>query len=417
MIGLTGVDESAQILQRKLKQSNVIWNFIAVNTCSTIIKSRVMARNQQIIRLDFEENFNNFNTIELLNMIEIYLPKYKVLVLSDYAKGTLSHIEDMIKLARYVNIPVIIDPKGIDFSRYKGATLLTPNMSEFEAIVGVCRNEEILINRAKEVIVDYNLSALLLTRSEQGMTLFKINEDNPVYFPAHAKEVYDVTGAGDTVIGVLSAVLSSGANLEQACFLANLAAGIVISKTGAAAINITEMENVMCDCNQYMRIPFGILDEKTLKKAVSLLRKKGEKIVMTNGVFDILHAGHVNYLNCAKKFGDRLIVAVNSDDSTRRLKGKMRPINTLKNRMFVLSALSMVDWVVSFDEDTPKRLIKDLSPDFLVKGGDYQICDIDGSKEVRDSGGKVCTVNFQTGYSSSDIIDMLQSRENKHKKN
>lgn len=243
LIGLTGMDVSAQILQKTLNQSNVIWNCIAINTCSTIIKLRIMSRNQQIIRLDFEENFNNIDAMQLLNKIEMCLPQYKVLVLSDYAKGTLSHIEEIIQLARCIDIPVVIDPKGIQFSRYSGATVLTPNMSEFEAIVGICHNETILINRAQEVIDDYNLSALLITRADKGMTLLKKNE-SPLYFSVQAKEAYDVTGAGDTVIGVLSAALSAGVSLEEACFLANLAAGVVIGKIGTATTNIMEMKNI-----------------------------------------------------------------------------------------------------------------------------------------------------------------------------
>lgn len=413
LIGLVGVDEPAQILKNKLNQPNITWNFISVNSCSTIIKLRIISRNQQIIRLDFEENFNNVDTIKFFRTIELYLPKYKVLVLSDYAKGTLNNIEEIVQLACYMNIPVIIDPKGIRFSRYKGATVLTPNMLEFEAIAGCCRNEKILISRAKEIIVDYNLSALLITRSEQGMTLFKRNEA-PLYFPAKTKEVYDVTGAGDTVIGVLSAVLSAGMSLEQACFLANLAAGVVIGKSRAATTNIIEIKkNAIHHCYEYIDIKFGILDEEILKKTISLVRSQGEKIVMTNGVFDILHAGHISYLTHAKKLGDRLVVAVNSDDSTKRLKGETRPINNLKKRMFVLAALSVVDWVVPFYEDTPRRLIKDLSPDFLVKGGDYQICDIAGYEEVIDNGGKVYALNFKADCSSSSIIDIIQNEHHK----
>lgn len=244
LIGLTGVDETAKILQRKLNQLNVIWDFVTVDTCSTIIKLRVISCNQKIVRLDFEENFDNVDAVKLLKKIEMYLPKYKVLVLSDYAKGTLSYIEEIIQLARYMSIPVIIDPKGIQFVRYNGATLLTPNMSEFEAIAGFCRNEKILIDRAKEIIIDYNLSALLITRSEHGMTLLQKNEA-PLYFPAQrTKEVYDVIGAGDTVIGVLSAALSAGISLRQACFLANLAAGIVIGKIGTSTTNMMEIKNV-----------------------------------------------------------------------------------------------------------------------------------------------------------------------------
>lgn len=413
LIGLTGIDETAQILQKKLDQLNVIWNFIALSTYSTVIKLRIMSCDQQIVRLDFEENFNTVNTVELFKKIEMYLPKYKILVLSDYAKGALNNIQEIIQLARCINIPIIIDPKGTQFFRYKGATLLTPNMSEFEAIAGSCGNEKILINRAKEIITDYDLSALLITRSEQGMTLLRKNED-PLYFPAKAKEVRDVTGAGDAVVGVLSAALSAGTSLEQACFLANLVAGAVIEKARSSVTNIVEMKKntIICNHNKYVDIKFGVLNEKSLKRTISLVRNRGERIVMTNGVFDVLHAGHVSYLTHAKKFGDRLVVAVNSDDSTKRLKGATRPVNTLEKRMFVLASLSVVDWVVPFYEDTPKRLIKDLSPDFLVKGGDYKICNIEGSKEVFDSGGKVCTLDFKSGCSSSDIINVIRNKDN-----
>lgn len=411
LIGLTGVDETAQTLQKKLDKSNVIWNFVSLNTCSTIIKLRVISRNQQIIRLDFEKDFNHVNTMQIFKKIETYLPQCKILVLSDYAKGTLHYIEEMIRLARCCDIPVIIDPKGTQFSRYKGATILTPNMSEFEAIAGFCRNEKILISRAKEIVFDYDLSALLITRAEQGMTLFKRNEA-PLYFPTKAKEVYDVTGAGDTVIGVLSASLSVGISLEQACCLANLVAGVVIGKTRIFMNKIIGMQKtIMYHHHKDIDMKFGILDEKILKTIILLVRSQGETIVMTNGVFDVLHAGHISYLVHAKKFGDRLIVAVNSDDSTRRLKGPTRPINTLEQRMLVLAALSVVDWVVPFDEDTPKRLIQSLSPDILVKGGDYQVCDVVGSKEVCDSGGKVYTLNFKTGCSSSRIINILRDEK------
>ncbi|URJ31829.1 bifunctional D-glycero-beta-D-manno-heptose-7-phosphate kinase/D-glycero-beta-D-manno-heptose 1-phosphate adenylyltransferase HldE [Blochmannia endosymbiont of Camponotus modoc] len=409
LLGLTGVDEAAKILKKQLNESNIKWNFISVRTCPTIIKLRVMSRNQQLIRLDFEQYFNNVDTTKLLEQVELYLPKYKVLVLSDYAKGSLNCIEEIIKLARYMNVPVIVDPKGIQFSRYKGATLLTPNISEFESIVGSCRNEKILINRAQEIIIDYNLSALLITRSEMGMTLCT-RYAAPLYFSTQTKEVYNVTGAGDTVVGVLSAALSSGKSLEKACFLANLAASAVIKKSGTSTSNVTEMKNIMNSHICCTTLPVGILDEKTLKQTISVVRNRGEKIVMTNGVFDILHSGHVSYLTNAKKLGDRLIVAVNSDGSTRRLKGKTRPINTLEQRMFILAALAVVDWVVPFYEDTPSRLVAYLSPDFLVKGGDYHVCDIEGSQGVLNSGGTVRVLNFQTGCSSSNIINAIKRK-------
>lgn len=412
LLGLTGVDEAAKILKKQLNESNIKWNFISVRTHPTIIKLRIMSRNQQLIRLDFEQCFNNVDTKKLLKQVALYLPKYGVLVLSDYAKGSLNCIEEIIELARSMNVPVIVDPKGIQFSRYKGATLLTPNISEFESIVGFCRNEKILINRAQEIIIDYNLSALLITRSERGMTLCT-RDAAPLYFSTQTKEVCDVTGAGDTVVGVLSAALSSGKSLEKACFLANLAASAVIKKIGTSTSNVTEMKNIM-NSHICTSLPFGILDETTLKQTISVVRDRGEKIVMTNGVFDILHSGHVSYLTNAKKLGDRLVVAVNSDASTRRLKGATRPVNTLKKRMFILAALTVVDWVVPFYEDTPARLVAYLSPDFLVKGGDYHVCDIAGSQEVLNKGGTVRVLNFQTGCSSSNIINAIKHKNEKH---
>ncbi|ADV33474.1 bifunctional protein hldE [Candidatus Blochmanniella vafra str. BVAF] len=413
LIGLVGIDKAARILKKQLLKFKIKWNVVPLHTYSTILKLRVLSKKQQLIRLDFEKNVENIDTNQLINEVKLHLTKHKILVLSDYAKGALNKIEEIIELARLANIPVIIDPKGIQFSRYKGATILTPNMSEFESVAGFCRNDKILISRAKEIIYDYNLSALLITRAEKGMVLLRKKLiDHPLYFKAQSKVVYDVTGAGDTVVGVLSAALSYGESLEKACFLANSAAGLVIGKFGTATVDMIEMKNII-QKYEYENMPFGILDENTLKRIVSVARNRGEKIVMTNGVFDILHYGHVNYLTNARKLGDRLIVAVNSDESTKRLKGKGRPINTLKKRMVVLSALSMVDWVVPFYEDTPIRLISEISPDFLVKGGDYDILDIDGNKEVVSKGGKVCVLKFQSGFSSSKIINFIQNNRDK----
>lgn len=410
LIGLTGIDESAWILKKKLMESKVLWNAVSLDTYSTVVKLRVISRNQQLIRLDFEKIVSNLDTTQVLDQIKLFLSKHKVLVLSDYLKGSLNQIEEIICLAKQVNIPVIVDPKGISFARYKGATILTPNIEEFETVVGCCRDEDVLVKRAKEILIIYDLEALLLTRSEQGMTLFRKDMD-PLYFSAQSKEVYDVTGAGDTVIGILSAALSSGVSLEKACFLANMAAGLVVGKIGTSVVNMMEINKIVQEY-EYSNLTFGIVDELTLKKNITLVRKNGEKIVMTNGVFDILHYGHISYLNDAKKLGDKLIVAVNSDESTQKLKGKTRPINTLEKRMYILSALSMVDWVVPFYENTPLRLIKEISPDFLVKGGDYHIKNIDGNEEIFAKGGRVCVLDFKTGFSSSKIIDYIQNERN-----
>lgn len=406
LVGLTGMDEAARVLNTKLAEVNVKCDFVTSATHPTITKLRVLSRNQQLLRLDFEEGFEGVDAQLILDRVQQALPHLGALVLSDYAKGALSSIQQLIQAARRANVPVLIDPKGADFERYRGATLLTPNLSEFEAVVGHCKNDDELVKRGTKLIEEFELSALLITRSENGMTLLQPDKA-PFHMPTQAQEVFDVTGAGDTVIGVLSASLASGLSLEEACFLANAAAGVVVGKIGTSTVSPIELENAIRGRTD---TGFGVVDETQLKKVVAHARQRGEKVVMTNGCFDILHAGHVSYLANARKLGDRLIVAVNSDASTRRLKGETRPVNPLAQRMIVLSALEAVDWVVAFDEDTPQRLIADILPDLLVKGGDYQPKDIAGSQEVWAAGGDVQVLNFEDGCSTSNIIKTIKER-------
>ena len=254
-----------------------------------------------------------------------------------------------------------------------------------------------------KLIAEFELSALLVTRSEQGMTLLQPGRP-PLHMPTRAREVYDVTGAGDTVIGVLAAT-GVRQHPEEACYFANAAAGVVVGKLGTSTVSPVELENAV---RGRAETGFGVMSEEELKQAVAAARKRGEKVVMTNGVFDILHAGHVSYLANARKLGDRLIVAVNSDASTKRLKGETRPVNPLEQRMIVLGALEAVDWVVSFEEDTPQRLIAGILPDLLVKGGDYKPEQIAGSEEVWANGGEVLVLNFEDGCSTTNIIKKIQ---------
>lgn len=403
LVGLTGIDEAARILSERLSHVNVQCDFVALSTHPTITKLRVLSRNQQLLRLDFEEGFCDINSDPILERIQQKLPTLGAIVFSDYGKGALTDIQKMIQLAKKANIPLLIDPKGTDFERYRGATLLTPNMSEFEAVVGRCKDEDDIINKGMQLIADFELSALLVTRSEQGMTLLQPNK-KPFHLPTQAQEVYDVTGAGDTVIGVLGTSLAAGLTLEEACFLANAAAGVVVGKLGTSTISPVELENAI---RARPDSGFGVMTEDELKEVFALAKQRGEKVVMTNGVFDILHAGHVSYLANARKLGDRLIVAVNSDASTKRLKGDSRPVNPLAQRMIVLSALESVDWVVSFEEDTPQRLIASILPDILVKGGDYQPNQIAGADEVWAAGGEVKVLNFEDGCSTTNIINTI----------
>ena len=404
LLGLIGQDETGSALTSLLQQQGIHCNFVQLNTHPTITKLRILSRHQQLLRLDFEENFHHVQSDALLQKLTHSVKDYGALVLSDYGKGTLNDVQQMIQIARNAGVPVLIDPKGTDFQRYQGATLLTPNMSEFEAVVGPCQSEEEIIEKGLQLISTINLTALLITRSEKGMTLLRPNQP-AFHLPTEAKEVFDVTGAGDTVISVLATALADGRSLEEACYLANVAAGIVVGKLGTSTVSIVELENAI---HGRTSTGFGVMSEEELKAAVQLAKNRGEKIVMTNGCFDILHPGHVSYLENARKLGDRLIVAVNTDHSVKRLKGEHRPINDLHTRMAVLAGLSSVDWLVAFDEDTPQRLIGEILPDLLVKGGDYQPEEIAGSKEVWENGGEVKVLNFENGCSTTNVINKIR---------
>ncbi|QIQ22221.1 bifunctional D-glycero-beta-D-manno-heptose-7-phosphate kinase/D-glycero-beta-D-manno-heptose 1-phosphate adenylyltransferase HldE [Zophobihabitans entericus] len=404
LIGLTGVDEAAKILDEQLTKQRVVCDFVPLSSHPTITKLRVLARNQQLIRLDFEEGFCDVDPTLLLERVKQALPNVKVMVLSDYAKGVLTSVQQMIQLAKQANIPVLIDPKGADFERYRGATLLTPNMSEFEAVVGHCADEDVMVEKGYELIEKYDLKGLLITRSEKGMTLLQLGKQL-VHLPTQAKEVFDVTGAGDTVIASLAASLAAGTSIEEGCFLANAAAGVVVGKLGTSTVSQVELEDAI---RARTHTGFGVMTEDELQEEVRKARLRGEKIVMTNGCFDILHAGHVSYLDNARKLGDRLIVAVNSDTSVKVLKGPSRPINPLMQRMIVLGALSSVDWVVPFEEDTPQRLIAKILPDVLAKGGDYKPEQIAGGAEVIAAGGEVKIMNFEDGCSTTNIVNAIK---------
>lgn len=403
--GLVGNDDAGRALDKLLSEHRIQNQCVAVDSHPTITKLRILSRHQQLLRLDFEEGFHNLDCQALLAKLAAEITAYGALILSDYGKGTLDAVQQMIQIARQANVPVLIDPKGTDFERYRGATLLTPNMSEFEAVAGHCRDEDEIVTKGLKMIADFDLSALLITRSEKGMTLLRPNQE-PFHLPTQAKEVYDVTGAGDTVISVLATAIADGRPLEEACYLANAAAGIVVGKLGTSTVSPSELEQAI---HQRAETGFGVVSEAELKVIIQQSKTRGEKIVMTNGCFDILHPGHVSYLENARKLGDRLIVAVNTDESVKRLKGESRPINDLDARMAVLAGLASVDWVVPFGEDTPQRLIGEILPDLLVKGGDYKPEEIAGSQEVIANGGEVRVLNFENGCSTTNVIKKIQS--------
>lgn len=404
VLGLTGDDEAARALAQRLEGAGVRCHFEYAPGQPTVTKLRVVSRHQQLIRLDFEDGFHDIDSSELVSRFESLLPTCRAVVLSDYGKGTLSQAPRLIALARAAGVPVLVDPKGNDYTIYRGATVITPNLSEFEAQVGHCRTDEELVTRAEALRGQLELDALLITRSEKGMTLVRAGQP-ALHLPTRAREVFDVTGAGDTVIAALAAGLAAGLDFAQATALANLAAGVVVAKLGTATATVPELRRAMREQDEFEG---GVLDEDQLTALVKEARDDGEKVVMTNGCFDILHAGHVAYLEQARKLGDRLVVAVNDDASVKRLKGAQRPVNALAQRMAVLAGLGSVDWVVPFSEDTPERLICKVLPSVLVKGGDYQAEDIAGGDCVRGAGGEVVVLGYVEGCSTSRIIDLIR---------
>jgi len=404
LIGVIGADANGEDLRSRLSAAGVYCDFLVSPRKPTITKLRVISQHQQLIRLDFEELHDEADLDGLRARVESLLPNAGALVLSDYGKGVLAQIQSLIELGRKRNIPVIVDPKGADFHRYRNATLITPNLAEFEAVVGPCPNEDALVEKGQALLKQLNLQALLITRGEHGMTLLR--PDAPeLHLPARAQEVFDVTGAGDTVISVLAASLAAGEPLPEATALANLAAGLVVGKLGTAAISGPELRRASLREQGTGR---GVMTSDQLLIAIQDARAHGESIVFTNGCFDIIHAGHVGYLAEAKKLGDRLVVAVNDDESVRLLKGAGRPINPLERRMAVLAGLEAVDWVVPFAEETPESLLTKFQPEVLVKGGDYSIDEVVGGEYVKSYGGSVEVLEFLDDCSTSAIVEKVE---------
>ncbi len=403
-LAMIGHDKSGESLQNLLSEEGVKCELITQKTSSTIKKIRLLSQHQQLIRVDFEKNFHPNDQKKIQQKFDKLVLQADAVVISDYAKGTIMDMPALIKAAKKVNIPVLVDPKYADFTIYKGATLITPNYKEFIAATGPCESEEQLVSHAQQLIQTHNLGGLLITRGAEGMTLIQADQ-KPISIPTSAQDVFDVTGAGDTVIAVMAMAMATGYDWETSMIYANAAAGVVINKIGTATVSPEELYDAL---HKESDIFTGIMDETTLQKTIIKAKQEGEKIIMTNGCFDILHSGHVDYLQAAKSLGSRLIVAVNDDDSVRRLKGSERPINNLKSRMHVLEALDAVDFVVPFSEDTPERIITKIMPDVLIKGADYQIEEIAGSKQVLDNGGEVKTISLTPNYSTNSIVKKIR---------
>lgn len=404
MSGCVGQDYEGDLVCSLLQERGIEFRGIRASRPTTV-KTRIIGQSQQIVRIDKEKAVELSDREEqaLLEGLEGAIAEADCVVISDYKKGVCTEkvCQYAIQTAHKLGKQVLVDPKQASWVRYRGADLIKPNFGEFcTTIAKRIENEEgAIADSAKEVLQDYALKSVLVTRSQYGMTL--VEEGGHTYsYSAMQKEVYDVSGAGDTVLAALAAGICWGYSLDSAVELANVAAGIAVSKSGTYTVKLNELmavyqRSVKCEKDGV------VTDLPMLLDKVQMWKKLQKKIVFTNGCFDILHRGHVTYLKKAKELGDILIVGVNSDASVKRLKGEIRPVNKVEDRVLLLEALSFVDETVVFEEDTPFELIKAIRPDILVKGGDYKAEEVVG----REFAGEVQIISFVEGYSTTGILE------------
>ena len=386
LIGAIGNDHFGSLLKEHLKAEKIKFNLSTEKSFQTICKQRLMSSNQQLARIDYEKYFHGSKLTNILNTFIRNIAKTDLIIVSDYGKGTIFNARKLIQSAKKLKKKILIDPKGKDFTKYKGANLITPNKSEFENIMGKVDSKRDLVNKAKKMLEHLNLESLIVTLGSEGMYVLTKSNKKIIgdFINAYPQEVFDVSGAGDTTISALGAALSEGNDIFSAAEFANLAASISVSKLGTSTVSKDEV--------------------------ASLEASKGNKeqvIVFTNGCFDIIHSGHLDLLKEARSYGDKLIVGLNSDKSIRKLKGPDRPIIGQSERKKILSALKFVDEVIIFNEENPLKLIKKLKPSILVKGADYSKEQVIGGEFVESYGGEIKLVKLTKGKSSSKIINKL----------
>lgn len=402
LIGSAAKDHDGEILENMFKHIKADYEFIDTSM-PTISKLRVIGSKQQICRLDFEDIIELSESVKdkIIDSFNKKINNSQVVVISDYGKGICSNkvCSAIINKSNAENKITIVDPKGSIWDKYSNATIVTPNVKELSEVVGINipNVDDEVIKYGKIVREKYNLKYLVVTRSEKGITIIGDN-DYIKTIPTEAKEVFDVSGAGDTVVACLAVYLGLGMDIEKAVILANHGAGVVVGKLGTAPITLSELEFSAEGIHSSKIIPRNYIHD-----IVSKEKSHNKSIVFTNGCFDILHIGHVTYLKKAKSLGDILILGLNSDDSVKRLKGETRPINKEMDRAGILEALEFIDYIVIFNEDTPLELIKVVEPDILVKGGDYKAEDVVGKEYAK----KVEIIDFVDGYSTTNTINKI----------
>jgi len=403
---LIGDDENGAELLSMLSNIGVNSdNIISQEGRKTSKKSRIIAVSQQILRYDKESKsaISDESVAKMLQTLQKSVASFDIIILSDYGKGVLTEslCKGVIELAKSAGVRVLVDPKGSDFSKYSGAYLLTPNKKEAVVATGIEIRDKESLERALLVLKnECNLGVSMITLSEDGIAT---HDKKVEIFPTVAKEVFDVTGAGDTVIASIAFALCAGKSIQESAAFANLAAGVVVGKIGSATVSLDEIEEYEASLHKSTS-DAHIKSFEDIEMLVKRYRDSGKKIVFTNGCFDILHVGHVKYLQVAKSFGDVLIVGLNSDASVSRLKGPTRPVNIAEDRAYLLAALEAVDFVVPFSEDTPYELIKMIEPDVLVKGGDYEGKSVVGTEFAKE----LKLVEFVDGKSTTQTIQKIQ---------
>ena len=410
LVGAIGNDEKGDkllsLIEEKKISSKGIFRFVHRPTTSKI---RVVGHNQQILRIDKEDNrpITEETENKIIKFINKTLPDMDIVICSDYRKGILTEKVFSATTHRANNSKkrVLVDPKSSNFELYRGATIITPNQFEVEKAVPIKIQDKIDLDRAAEYLLNLtHAEVILITRGKDGMTLYP-NKEKPIDIPTQAKEVFDVTGAGDTVVSILAMALAIGFNYQDSAWLSNMAASIVVGKIGTAVVTLPEIDEYLHE--EMLRTSKAVLNLEELTKTVSLAKSVGKTVVFTNGCFDLIHGGHIEFLQKARAKGDLLVVGLNSDKSVKAIKGNGRPIKGEKERANIISALKFVDYITIFDETTPEEIISEIRPDILVKGDDYDVNEVVGREIVEGYGAKVELIPVVKGLSTTNIVTKI----------